>query len=577
MPKHDNNPLPLLGRTFQVERCLGKGGFGEVYLAHMTNPGGLTTRVALKVLRNGISDGLQAVQRLRDEGRLLSAIEHPNILGVRDVCVLDGQISLVTEYVEGEDLSTAFRRGDLDARALVQCIGQVASALDQAFRANGPQGTPLHLVHRDIKPSNIRLGVHGQVKLLDFGIARSDALEREAKTATQMIIGTMGYLAPERLTDNALHPASDVFALGVCLWEGIEGKAPFKEMGPGALSGMMWSEERYEEWLERRLTRIRSKCDPRILRWIERTMAYNLEHRPTAEELAVGLEALAEVLPGPALSAWARGRSWTMPPPEDGPWVGLVLTDGTSPIPLTESTVIQKPPVKSWIRPVLALAIGGVGSVTLVGLPVVVIFGAALGYALLGAGGVGHDPPPPDVRGGEDLVGANAEAEAPISPRLPDGQSLEKSVLTGELSAPSALPDGRDQPPARPESLALQTPLDSPPIVNKRERKLRKQVDEGKAAPPTHVIPPGTPTSELITKNATRVMRDGIDWPEGRVPAGEYEVYADFGSGEIVGGTVICEAEKRCPVFCNPLLMLCFLREMPDWPKGRTTIQTKIE
>ena len=168
--------LPESGhREFRFGDLLGKGGFGEVYLAEMNTSGGLARKVAIKLLHAGLdAEASQAVERLRDEGRMLAVLAHPSVLGIVDVITLEQRVALVTEYVDGEDLDGCFS-AHIPPRALVQVIGEVASALSAAW-------TELQLVHRDIKPANIRVGRHGQVKLLDFGIASTDQLTRAAKT-----------------------------------------------------------------------------------------------------------------------------------------------------------------------------------------------------------------------------------------------------------------------------------------------------------------------------------------------------------------------------------------------------------
>ena len=170
-------------RTYRLQHCLGRGGFGEVYLAVMET-GAVRAEVAVKLLNEGRDPGDQALERLRDEGRLLGLLNHPVILKVHDLLVLDGRVALVTEYVDGADLEQCFASGGVPIRALVEIVGRVADALGVAWNAPSPTGGPLHLVHRDVKPANIRIGRHGDVKLLDFGIARASDLQREARTRT---------------------------------------------------------------------------------------------------------------------------------------------------------------------------------------------------------------------------------------------------------------------------------------------------------------------------------------------------------------------------------------------------------
>ncbi|HHO51504.1 MAG TPA: serine/threonine protein kinase, partial [Deltaproteobacteria bacterium] len=200
---------------------LGSGGFGEVYQARMRSRGGLQTVVAVKVTHPNVILLDDAVTRLRDEGLLLARIQHPVVVRALDLLQIQGRLALVTEYVPGADLTRFVQGPDpIPPRALVAVIGRVASALHAAWSAPGPDGAPLRIVHRDIKPSNIRIGRHGEVRLLDFGIARFQGSARES-TTSGVLIGSMPYLAPERLTGCQTLPPADVFGLGCCLYEGL--------------------------------------------------------------------------------------------------------------------------------------------------------------------------------------------------------------------------------------------------------------------------------------------------------------------------------------------------------------------
>ena len=177
-------------RQFHIQSCLGRGGFGEVYRATMISAGGVRSDVAVKVLHKDLDPRSQSVERLRDEARLLGILNHPNILKVSDLVLLQDRVALVTEYVEGADLDQCIETQDdpIPLRPLLEALGRVAEALYAAHTTAGPDGAPLHLVHRDIKPSNIRLSKHGTVKLLDFGIAKARDEGREAKTQTLSLI-----------------------------------------------------------------------------------------------------------------------------------------------------------------------------------------------------------------------------------------------------------------------------------------------------------------------------------------------------------------------------------------------------
>ena len=251
-------------RTFAIRRCLGRGGFGEVYLGTMTHPSGLESQVALKVLRRDVPPDSQAVHRLRDEARLLARAQHPSILRVHDLVILGGRVCLVTEFVDGEDLSGCLRgEQPLPLRGLLQVVADVAGALHAAYNAEVPGvDGPLRIVHRDVKPTNIRLGKSGGVKLLDFGIARTDEMTREAVTA-QRHAGSASprYMAPERFTRASPHPGSDVFSLGIIVWEGIA-RRKYYDMPLTFVMGLSIDAVRYAAFLQDRMRDIIDLAPP---------------------------------------------------------------------------------------------------------------------------------------------------------------------------------------------------------------------------------------------------------------------------------------------------------------------------
>jgi serine/threonine protein kinase len=339
-------------RQFSIGPCLGKGGFGEVYRAKMSSAAGLESEVAVKVLRNDLDPAGQAVQRLRDEGRLLARLNHPTILRVHDLVLLEGCISLVTEYVEGEDLGACLVGKDpMPIRAQLEVLAGVAAALDAAWTTLGADGKPLQLVHRDIKPSNIRISRHGQVKLLDFGIARSDSMQREARTATNLMVGSPGYMAPERFLDAASIPASDVFALGCVLFEGIAGgERLFQDIPFPVQTGMAVHRDRFDKFMAKRWELIPASTPEPVKELLRQLLAYEPSDRPTASDLAHRCEELADQVPGASLSRWAKARKWPDASTETGPLVGRTLTEGTMTRQTLEATrqPTKPPPMTTW-------------------------------------------------------------------------------------------------------------------------------------------------------------------------------------------------------------------------------------
>ena len=211
-------------RRFKILDEIAEGGFGKVYLAEQLSSDGFSRVVAVKLLHSKWSSHDEVVKRTRDEARLLGRIRHQHIVRVEDLTTIDGKCAIVMEYLEGVDLKwlsqwlknqgTAFPRA-----ALFEITSAVASALDAAYNGIPLQGAePLHVIHRDIKPSNVFVTTGAGVKVLDFGTARANFAEREARTQA-LAFGSQGYMAPERMLGEEDTPAADVFSLGVTVVE----------------------------------------------------------------------------------------------------------------------------------------------------------------------------------------------------------------------------------------------------------------------------------------------------------------------------------------------------------------------
>lgn len=211
-------------RRYEVIEALGTGGFGTVYRARYLGEGGFSQMVALKVLNADMAGVDEIASRLRDEARVLGLVRHRAIVQVHRLVQLDESWTVVMEYVDGADLSHVLKAGmQVPVGPGLEIISEVAAALSVAWSAPGPDGRPLRLLHRDIKPSNIQVTPVGEVKVLDFGIARADFDEREAMTK-KLAFGSTEYMAPERL-DMLDGPAADVYSLGAVFFEILTGKA----------------------------------------------------------------------------------------------------------------------------------------------------------------------------------------------------------------------------------------------------------------------------------------------------------------------------------------------------------------
>ncbi len=331
-----------------------------MYLATRRTSEGLEKRVAVKVLREDLPNAETALARLRDEARMLAVLAHPAIVSVVELTRLDGRIALVTEYVEGTDLSRFCAATSLlPARVACEAMAEVAGALCVANDTVSPEtGKPLRLIHRDIKPENVRVSRHGEVKLLDFGIARSTEMSREARTSTGNVPFTMGYTAPETFLRLEQHPPSDVFALGATLFRLLTGERFYAGLKLTDQAGMSAAPERFEQWHAERMSRA-WHLPPPLVELVGAMLAYAPEDRPTAAQVQQRLEALLPALPGPSVKKWARDDS---PPAEvelEGPLVGKVLREDRADD--SEVFVRRHPPapppapkdLKTVIRPAL--------------------------------------------------------------------------------------------------------------------------------------------------------------------------------------------------------------------------------
>lgn len=337
---------------FDVGALLGAGTFGEVYVARMTSVNGIQQNVAVKLLNSGLHPKSQPVARMRDEGRMLAALNHPAILQVMDFCVLQGRIGLVTELVPGADLHDCIFGDDpIPPRAAMQVIGTVADALDAAHATPAQDGRPLGLVHRDIKPANIRITPHATIKLLDFGIAKSLDEERETATVERMAIGTPSYMAPEVQTYEVLEalPSRDVFALGCTLFEALVGELYFEGLDPKQIVRLCNRQDRFSEWQSLRMPLL-ARQHPHVVDICMRMLRFDHTERPSAREVADFCLESAERDEGESLRAWCRRRTWPDIGGKPGPWSGRQLHDQGN---ATQQGVPRLPAANATLAPFL--------------------------------------------------------------------------------------------------------------------------------------------------------------------------------------------------------------------------------
>ncbi len=207
---------------YEVIAHLATGGMAQIYLARQTGLGSFERHVVLKTILRERATDQRFVTMFLDEAKLAATLNHQNVAQVYEVDQADGAYFMAMEYVHGENaraiLETTLRRGwTIPLELAVMIISGAAAGLHHAHERRGKNGAPLNIVHRDVSPANIMVGYDGSVKVLDFGIAKAE--ERATKTVGGTIKGKYGYMSPEQCKGKPIDRRSDIFALGIVLYE----------------------------------------------------------------------------------------------------------------------------------------------------------------------------------------------------------------------------------------------------------------------------------------------------------------------------------------------------------------------
>ncbi len=289
-----------MATSYRILNTLGEGGFGTVYRAEQLGEGGFSRPVAVKMLHPEASRSAEKRKRLRDEARILGQVRHRAIVQTYGMELLDDRWSVVMELVDGVTLRRVVRsHGPLPWTVALEVIREVAAALYAAWHAQGAEGQALHLLHRDIKPSNIQITPQGEVKLLDFGLARAEAVPREASTA-EMRFGSRPYMAPERL-DSVDGPPGDVYSLGASLYELLVGKSMGRAYG---------NPDRHEEHLQSALEELVPVVwdNPDLVAFVGSMLAHDPSLRPSMREVERGCQDYLTLSTGESLLDWAEAH-----------------------------------------------------------------------------------------------------------------------------------------------------------------------------------------------------------------------------------------------------------------------------
>jgi serine/threonine protein kinase len=489
-------PGTLIGR-YVVVRKLAEGGMAEIFLAAAQGPEGFEKEVVIKRIRSGFADDPAFVQMFVEEAKVVSRLSHANIVQIIDFARHEETYYLAMEYVRGRSLSEAHKRArELSvplAPVLVAYLGQeIARGLAYAHRLS-EGGRSLDLVHRDVTPHNVLLSYDGAVKLTDFGIAKAS----NRATSSGMLKGKFAYMSPEQARGEHVDPRTDVFALGVTLWELLTAGRLFdaesdvgvlravqerEVLAPSVLNPEVDEEldrvilralerdlaRRYQsaQELERALAHVvlrtaRSPDDTDVGAWMRELFPIEakraepsvsrsvpppaVSRRPTpalipsaAEGIAEQVASLEPEVPPDAFAATASSRT--------------VLSGGTAPneashrTPVTRTPVTQpptkapapaSPPLPDRIRQLLTPAVAWVTGHVIpaaVGAGVLLLLGVGLTWGL-----TRHSPPPAPSPGARE-------------PGRPDDLALN---LTPKLEPPPPLPPDLPAPTSEPGTLTL--------------------------------------------------------------------------------------------------------------------------
>jgi serine/threonine protein kinase len=348
-----------LGGRYQIEQLLGQGGMSAVYKANDPN---LRRVVAVKLIHSHLSWDPRFVHRFEEEAAAVAQLRHPNIIQVFDFNQDEGTYYMVMEFIPGETLQDRLQRYTSSKRFIsmakvVQYTINICSAIGYAHKRG--------IVHRDIKPANIMIDVHDQAILMDFGIVKIVGAEKF--TATGAVVGTALYMPPEVIRGEAPDPRSDIYSLGVTLYEGISGRPPFKADSAMTLMMMHLNDPLPD------LTSERPGAPPELAAVIERALAKERSDRfVSAEEFAEALQALLPLLAGlePASPSSGVQPALTPPPavaasipkpaieveqqPETEP--ELIQTIRPAPQPIVEPAPAPptRTPAPTWASPIPA-------------------------------------------------------------------------------------------------------------------------------------------------------------------------------------------------------------------------------
>src|SRR5256884_2152408 len=281
-----------LGR-YEIRSKIGEGGMGEVYLAQDTR---LDRKVALKILPVEVAAHPDRMKRFLQEAKTVSALNHPNIITIYEIEHIDSVNFIATEFIDGETLRQRLKNAPVKLGEVLDVATQIASALSAAHAAG--------IVHRDVKPENIMLRTDGIVKVLDFGLAKlterlsPDSVDTEAatkalvQTEPGVVLGTVAYMSPEQARGLVVDARTDIFSLGVVIYEMVAGKTPFAGSSGNEIISAILSKEQPAP-----LARFAHNVPDRLEEVVTKALAKDREERyQSVKDLLIDLKRLRQKL-----------------------------------------------------------------------------------------------------------------------------------------------------------------------------------------------------------------------------------------------------------------------------------------
>jgi serine/threonine protein kinase len=284
--------LPITFGKFVLRERIGKGGMAEIFRAKVQGASGFEKEVVIKRMLPALCDDPGFTDMMVREAKILVSLKHQNIVQVYELGEVDGRYYIAMEYIHGRDLRAVLARCAEVKRPFpipiaTSVVLEVLRALEYAHRVPSKDGRPLELVHRDVSPTNLMVSFEGEVKVLDFGIAKVDV--GDFVTREGLIKGNCPYMSPEQVAGGDLDQRSDLFSLGSTFYEMLTGKRAFEAPTYIAVMQRIWADE------PARIEELRTDIPPGLANLIHRMLEKDRARRfPTAVDLHAGLLKLVE-------------------------------------------------------------------------------------------------------------------------------------------------------------------------------------------------------------------------------------------------------------------------------------------